>query len=266
LTPYGSSTSGHAGSGDRYLFPENTILEYQAGGTIVIASFLIVRKVDPNTKFPIESPSDVAPKSKSKSTKSKKKDKEKAENGGTPTPAPEKKDGDAGKGKPSDNAASTNKDAPPLALVDGENASATKDGNNGSDTTVKKESTENTHSNLKEYYQPMTLRIYSSKPAILEPLSRIVKPAAEVRKYMEEVMDRAERAPVGFLAFRLPREENAPVVVDPDPEADTDGNNKTVEVADSKADQDGAEEPEVLEDDDLKEFWDAPSRLVPLPV
>ncbi|RMJ27588.1 hypothetical protein PHISP_01576, partial [Aspergillus sp. HF37] len=48
LTPYGSSTSGHAGSGDRYLFPEHSILEWLPGGHTLIASFLVIKKVDPN--------------------------------------------------------------------------------------------------------------------------------------------------------------------------------------------------------------------------
>ena len=34
----------HGGTGDRYLFPKFSILEYQAGGSQVLASFLLVRK------------------------------------------------------------------------------------------------------------------------------------------------------------------------------------------------------------------------------
>lgn len=60
---------------------------------------------------------------------------------------------------------------------------------------------------LKEYWQPVTFRIHASQAKSLEPLTRVVKPAEEVRKYMNEIMDRAERAPDGFPAFRLPREE-----------------------------------------------------------
>lgn len=60
---------------------------------------------------------------------------------------------------------------------------------------------------LKEYWQPVTFRIHADQAKTLEPLTRVIKPAEEVRKYMNEIMDRAERAPDGFPAFRLPREE-----------------------------------------------------------
>jgi hypothetical protein len=260
LTPYGSSTSGHAGSGDRYLFPEYSILEYQAGGTILIASFLLVRKVDPNTKFPLESSSDIPPKSKSKASKSKKKDKEKEklEAGGSSTPAPEKA---AQKDQDNKEPGTAGKDAQPA------------DGKPAEGDAAKEDNTKKNESNLKEYYQPLTMRFYSSKPATLEPLSRIVKPLAEVQKYMEEVMDRAERAPTGFLAFHLPREAKtnveesasvAPEELKPkttQTTGTTPGAVSEVEETDNMANETEFDELE----DELKEFYDPPSGLVPLP-
>lgn len=219
------------------------------GGTILLASFLVVRKVDPNVKFPLESSSDIPPKPKSKS-KSKKKDKEK-EAGGSSTPAPEKeapKDQDKKDGQPAD--------------------SKPNEGEAAKEETPKKDD-----SNLKEYYQPLTLRFYSNKPATLEPLSRIVKPVAEVQKYMEEVMDRAERAPTGFLAFCLPREaKTAAAIVDESAAtsvAPEDARSKTAAVSEVEdADNNNmANETEFEEfDDELKDFYDSPSGLSPMQV
>ncbi|QGA19394.1 hypothetical protein EYB26_007083 [Talaromyces marneffei] len=262
LTPYGSSTSGHAGSGDRYLFPEYTILEYQAGGTVLLASFLIIRKVDPNSKFPLELAADVAPKTKSKASKSKKKDKGKvADQTGPSTPTPDTEANAAG--------ASTDEKKQQENSGDKEDTA----------TTTTEQPKKEEASNLKEYYQPVTMRFYSSKPATLEPLSRIVKPAAEVRKYMEEVMERAERAPAGFLPFRLPREK--PLEIVDEAEATTvgttpaaaadDGRSRSRDASSAVAtprEIDDAGDAEDMEQDGLefllKDHYDAPSGLVPI--
>ncbi|OMP86813.1 hypothetical protein BK809_0000488 [Diplodia seriata] len=64
----------------------------------------------------------------------------------------------------------------------------------------------------KEYYQPITVRFRATSPAdshstgVLQCLFRWVRPQDEVRKFMEEVMDRAEPAEDVELAARLPRE------------------------------------------------------------
>ncbi|KAL0262596.1 hypothetical protein SLS55_001564 [Diplodia seriata] len=64
----------------------------------------------------------------------------------------------------------------------------------------------------KEYYQPITVRFRATSPAdthstgVLQCLFRWVRPQEEVRKFMEEVMDRAEPAEDVELAARLPRE------------------------------------------------------------
>ncbi|BDD58583.1 hypothetical protein MPDQ_007139 [Monascus purpureus] len=218
LTPYGSSTSGHAGSGDRYLFPEYSILEWLPGGNAVIASFLLVRKVDPNAPFPLETAAEAASargkgKSGSKSKKANK-DKEKGTKKGknnttqsspanqeTPTPS-----STPAQPKPTENVASQG------SQTDKDKAATTATAPNpGSEDNVAKSeeakvSEKEKDSNLKEYYQPVTIRIFTSNAKVLEPLSRVVKPPDQVRKYMNEVMDRAERAPEGFLALRLPRE------------------------------------------------------------
>lgn len=195
LTPYGSSTSGHAGSGDRYLFPEYSILEWLPGGHTLIASFLVVKKVDPNAPFPIESTTDINnSRAKGKNTSKSKKAQEKpTSNNNTPQSTPSQQ-------------------PPPPAIP-------TDQIPYEPDTQPQAQPTP-----LKEYYQPITFRIFSTNPRVLEPLARVVKPQDEVRRYMNEVMDRAERAPGGFLAFRLPREAEKPVPVDAEERGGGGGN------------------------------------------
>ncbi|KAI1749634.1 hypothetical protein F4782DRAFT_542100 [Xylaria castorea] len=100
------------GTGDRYLFPKYSILEFSADGTEVVASFLIVRRGS------------------------------RLEYGGD------------------------------RAL---------------------------------DYYQPVTLRLHSQTPKILENLARVVAPEDEVRRYMEDVMENMTRAEYVLLAMRLPK-------------------------------------------------------------
>ena len=55
------------------------------------------------------------------------------------------------------------------------------------------------------YYQPVTMRLTTSLPRTLEPLTRVVAPADEVRQYMNSVFDKMNPAEKGFLATQLPR-------------------------------------------------------------
>ncbi|KAL4998785.1 hypothetical protein BDV10DRAFT_166246 [Aspergillus recurvatus] len=281
LTPYGSSTSGHAGSGDRYLFPENTILEWLSGGTTVIASFLLVRKVDPNAPFPIETAADAAPsRAKGKTgPKSKKADKNKDKAGD----AQNEKDKDKVKEGESSAINGTN---PQLANKDS-SAPDSKQGNQDGQGEPKtplpadptkpasgmKTGDDKTSPALKEYYQPVTFRIYSSNPKTLEPLARVVKPQEEVRKYMNEIMDRAERAPEGFLAYQLPREQP---IEDHESEIDTKkggtpvpgpiGRSKLSKgrtVGEDSEAENTDRDAEDGEEDELKDFYGPPTGLVP---
>ncbi|KAL4765968.1 uncharacterized protein BDW70DRAFT_155619 [Aspergillus foveolatus] len=281
LTPYGSSTSGHAGSGDRYLFPENTILEWLPGGTTVIASFLLVRKVDPNASFPIETSADAAPsRAKGKTgPKSKKADKNK-DKAGDAHNEKDKTKGEAGAIN-GDNPRSENKDSSasdskqniqdsqgdqkaPQPADPTKPASDTKTGDDKKSPP------------LKEYYQPVTFRIYSSNPKTLEPLARVVKPQEEVRKYMNEVMDRAERAPDGFLAYRLPREqpiEDHELEVDHGKKGGTPvpgsvGRSKPFRGRNLGEDSEAESTVRITEDDveeeELKDYYGPPTGFVPL--
>ncbi|KAI8629603.1 hypothetical protein F5Y19DRAFT_71459 [Xylariaceae sp. FL1651] len=58
-----------------------------------------------------------------------------------------------------------------------------------------------------DYYQPMTLRLSSHSPKVLENLARVVAPQDEVKRYMDDVMENMTRAEYVLLAMRLPRAE-----------------------------------------------------------
>lgn len=61
------------------------------------------------------------------------------------------------------------------------------------------------YKNTVTYYQPVTMRLSSLQPRILEPLARIVAPPDEVRRYMDSLFDKMTPANNVFLATRLPR-------------------------------------------------------------
>lgn len=56
-----------------------------------------------------------------------------------------------------------------------------------------------------DYYQPVTIRLYTHTGRHLENLARVVAPQDEVRRYMDDVMDNMTRAEYVLLAMRLPR-------------------------------------------------------------
>lgn len=194
LTPYGSSTSGHAGSGDRYLFPEYSILEWLPNESTLLASFLVVRKVDPSAPFPIESAQDTGNgRGKGKGTSKSKKGTAAKGKEGNETPIPGQAAAAASTETPMKSEPSDKPGVEPNTAAPG--------------TPGTPAGAPVNEASLKEYWQPVTFRIHSSAPKTLEPLTRVVKPPDEVRKYMNEIMDRAERAPDGFPALRLPHEE-----------------------------------------------------------
>ncbi|KAJ5935208.1 hypothetical protein N7466_004755 [Penicillium verhagenii] len=251
LTPYGNVASGHAGSGDRYLFPEYSILEWLPSEDTILASFLITRKVDPNAPFPIEAAPDPSTKTaKGKgSSKSKKGDKK----------------GKADKGKEgAETPAST--DATPK-IEPSEKPSAQPGTPSASSEPAKEKEVV-----LKEYWQPVTFRIHATDNRILDPLTRVVKPAEEVRKYMNEIMDRAERAPDGHLAIRLPHEdareafeaESTPALSNAaSASRSRPSRGSTVKIAEEESEIENVLDVEE-EEEELMDFYGAPLGLPPL--
>ncbi|KAI1419616.1 hypothetical protein F5Y12DRAFT_230015 [Xylaria sp. FL1777] len=62
-----------------------------------------------------------------------------------------------------------------------------------------------------DYYQPVTLRLHSHSPKVLENLARVVAPQDEVQRYMDDVMENMTRAEYILLAMRLPRADREDV-------------------------------------------------------
>ena len=77
----------------------------------------------------------------------------------------------------------------------------------------------------RNYYQPVTMRLSTSHPKVLEPLAKVVAPPDEVRRYMDSVFDKMSPADTVFLATRLPRAgepeaiQKLDVIPQPDPQA-----------------------------------------------
>ncbi len=55
------------------------------------------------------------------------------------------------------------------------------------------------------YYQPVTMRLTAQNLRVLEPLARVVAPPDEVKKHMNSIFDKMNRAENVFLAVQLPR-------------------------------------------------------------
>ena len=81
------------------------------------------------------------------------------------------------------------------------------------------------YKDTKSYYQPVTMRLSTSHPRILEPLAKVVAPPEEVRRYMDSVFDKMSGAETVFLATRLPRAPEAEGPQKPEmlPQADPQG-------------------------------------------
>ncbi|KAE8449444.1 hypothetical protein EG329_008052 [Mollisiaceae sp. DMI_Dod_QoI] len=69
-----------------------------------------------------------------------------------------------------------------------------------------------------DYYQPITIRLYAYQGRQLEALQKVVAPAEDVRRYMDEIMDGATRAEYVLLAMRLPKDKEQTPLVDEEAE------------------------------------------------
>ena len=65
------------------------------------------------------------------------------------------------------------------------------------------------YKDTKSYYQPVTMRLSTLHPRVLQPLAKVVAPPEEVRRYMDSVFDKMSRADTVFLPLRLPRAQEA---------------------------------------------------------
>ena len=78
------------------------------------------------------------------------------------------------------------------------------------------------YKDTKSYYQPVTLRLNSHHPRLLEPLARVVASPDEVRKYMDSIFDKMNRADEVYLPMRLPRAKEEGQVESKDAVVQTD--------------------------------------------
>ena len=56
-----------------------------------------------------------------------------------------------------------------------------------------------------DYYQPVTMRLFTQNPRILEPLARVVVTVEEARRHMTDIMSKMTLADEVYLITRLPR-------------------------------------------------------------
>lgn len=218
----------------------------------MLASFLVVRKVDPNTPFPLEPAGDTTTgRGKGKGASKSKKGDAKGKNKDSPAPQ-----------TPNQTAGTVSVVTPQKPEIAEQNGAASDTPGIPSEPAAPAAPA----ANLKEYWQPVTWRIHAANPRVLEPLTRVVKPADEVRKYMNEVMDRAERAPDGFPALRLPREEAREVFESENTPASATNPTAASRSRPSRLREESEVESNVVdleEDDELLDFYGSPSGLPP---
>ncbi|KAM5449914.1 hypothetical protein MaudCBS49596_004676 [Microsporum audouinii] len=247
--------SNNGPTGDRYLFPENMILDYFPGNTTVIASFLAIKQIGPegsSTDLDKKLPS-----GKGKGKKAKL-----AQASATPTLTEPPSQAPVLQPDTKDDVKDT--DAPA-----GDDSKAT----DGPKSTDEVPSPSGSKPKVKEYYQPVTLRLHANNPRTLEPLARVVKPPGEVRDYMNDVMDRIERADIEYLAFRLPREQRrGRGATAGDESSKTVGPIRGIPKAKGAESEAGVATPQNVDgvsgvkevEEELQDYYDFPSGLVPL--
>ncbi|KAM7221258.1 hypothetical protein V8F06_003433 [Rhypophila decipiens] len=92
-----------------------------------------------------------------------------------------------------------------------------------------------------DYYEPLTIRLFTSAGRHLEQLARVVAPEEEVRRYMDDVMERMTRGEYLVPAMRLPRPEK-------DGETNSDGSGlANGGPASKQAEMEPASQPVVLQ-------------------
>ncbi|KAK5657435.1 hypothetical protein OQA88_3007 [Cercophora sp. LCS_1] len=77
-----------------------------------------------------------------------------------------------------------------------------------------------------DYYQPVTIRLFTPLGRHLENLARVVAPQDEVRRYMDDIMDTMMRAEYILLAMRLPRADAKETEEGKEKEDQPNGNGK----------------------------------------
>ncbi|KAI1942640.1 hypothetical protein LOZ66_001045 [Ophidiomyces ophidiicola] len=240
VTPPGPGLSA---PGDRYLLPENMIIDYIPPGTQVIASFLVIKKANASG-LPLDSIPPTTAKTKTKKSKT----------------AP----------------ASTASNITCRLSALQETSLKMEPTENSTEDASQTNTDRHESSPHKEYYQPITMRILSNNPRTLEPLARVVKPLPEVQRYMNSVMDRMSRAPIRYLAMKLPREKPTKSGTEDDDAVDTKGRagaacrgrgkSKGGGMAKDDTEDERMRDSSVFDEseDEILDYYEPPNGLVPL--
>jgi hypothetical protein len=198
-------------SADRYLFPRNSIVEYEADGTVRASFFVVKKRADLPSANPLLGKKYVRAKKTKKGEA--KPNEEKAPNGKTDADVPENKavedasKGDTEAAKVTESG--PKKDAAPIQQQ------AEAPAKMETEVAAKEPETPQ-----KDVFQPVTIRFEQpSDPSMMQVFGRVVAPPPEVVKWMTDVAERCERAVTARLALRLPRgssekDSSAHVVVD----------------------------------------------------
>jgi hypothetical protein len=198
-------------SADRYLFPRNSIVEYEADGTVRASFFVVKRRADLPSANPLLGKKYIRAKKTKKGEV--KPNEENAPNGKTGADGPEKTAVE--EASKVDAAAATATESSPkkdAAPIQQEAEAPAK-----METEVAAKEPEPLQ---KDVFQPVTIRFEQpSDPSMMQVFGRVVAPPPEVVKWMTDVAERCERAVTARLALRLPRgssekDSSAPVVVD----------------------------------------------------
>ncbi|KAF2230313.1 hypothetical protein EV356DRAFT_536467 [Viridothelium virens] len=159
---------------DRFLFPRHSILEYVPDCNVVIASFLIVRRGS--------SASTGHPNGKGKSHASQKgKVETQSEDHSNDVPSHPKRADSKTSVKTEPKADEDLEVDPPI------------------------------YDPALDYYQPVTVRFSADDSKVLSVLRQAVAPPDEVRRYMNDIMDKMTRAEYVYLAMRLPKHDDGDV-------------------------------------------------------
>ena len=161
-------------NGDRFLFPRYSILEYVPNCNVVIASFLIVRRgsTSSSSNLNTKSRTQASPRNKVES---------KSDTGAGSVSHPKRDSRSELKTTSTPNSSKAESKGDTVADVDSP-----------------------IYDPALDYYQPVTVRFSSSDPKVLSVLRQAVAPQEEVRRYMDDVMDKMSRAEYVYLAMRLP--------------------------------------------------------------
>jgi hypothetical protein len=170
-------------SADRYLFPRNSIVEYEADGTVRASFFVVKKRADLPSANPLLG-------KKYLRTKKSKKDEAKAN---AENAAEEKKVGVVDGGSKGDTEAAKPAESSPKT----DPAPAQKEPEPAAKQPEQPQ---------KDVFQPVTIRFEQpSDPSMMQVFGRVVAPPAEVVKWMTDVASRCDRAQTARLALRLPK-------------------------------------------------------------